>query len=207
MDKHPDKYFSNKLNSYRKEPPSRAWDRIDANLVSAKPRFIWWKLAAGVLLLVVSGFVFFLLNTKPAEISANQPKVNTLNISTGDSTIHTPEIKEQPDVKETEAQHLVDNPKFFTPKRNAQKPKSVREEKLMPPPVIQYEAVVEVEEQAHAVISSKEFSTTVADQSIPSRVITYSAQEVNKKYLRLKKKEAVVYTDPAKEKTTIEEIA
>lgn len=206
MDKHPDKYFSSKLSSYRKDPPSGAWDRLNDNLGHVKPKFLWMKLAAGVLLLIVAGFVFFTIGEKPVDVTLRQPGLNISNKSTVDSIIQKPEIKEQPEAVELKSQEVAHNTKNIVVTPHYQKPLPVSGEKPIQQELLQHDDVVEAR-QTNEEINLNEFSKNDDEQNIPSRVITYTAQEVNKKYLRIKKKEAIVYTEPAKEKHTIGEIA
>ncbi|HEY9005711.1 hypothetical protein [Ohtaekwangia sp.] len=72
MNQQPDKLFHQKLESFSRPAPARAWDRIEAGLDKKNNKATWWKVAASLLLLLVAGYILW-LSVKGNVDSASQP--------------------------------------------------------------------------------------------------------------------------------------
>jgi len=59
MKQQPDKLFSDKLASYSRPAPTRAWDAIEAGLDKRSRKGLWLKLAASLLLLATATYVLW----------------------------------------------------------------------------------------------------------------------------------------------------
>ena len=74
-----DSLFNKKLKNHSGQAPVAAWDRIDANLQQKKKPVVWLKIAAGLALIAIAGFVAYTTFEKPgepiAEIKKETPAV------------------------------------------------------------------------------------------------------------------------------------
>ncbi|MBK9985297.1 MAG: hypothetical protein IPP15_23655 [Saprospiraceae bacterium] len=59
MTPQPDKLFREALEEFKRPAPASAWDRIETGLAQNKPIGIWWKIAAGMLLLLAASFILW----------------------------------------------------------------------------------------------------------------------------------------------------
>lgn len=65
MNQQPDKFFRDKLENYQQPAPSRAWDKIEAELEKKTHKGLWWKIAASLLLTAVVSYTLWIGMTKP----------------------------------------------------------------------------------------------------------------------------------------------
>lgn len=66
MNPQPDQLFRKKLQDHHLPAPPSAWERIENNLSRTK-RFIFWRLAAAVLLLIAASWIIFSLRSVPQQ--------------------------------------------------------------------------------------------------------------------------------------------
>lgn len=62
MNQQPDKLFHDKLSSYQRPAPARAWDKIDAELSqnsTTRSIGLWWKIAASVSVIGVAAYLLW----------------------------------------------------------------------------------------------------------------------------------------------------
>ena len=194
MDKHPDKYFSSKLGNFRQEPPAPAWDRIDANLSRGKTPYVWLRIAAGFLLLIAAGSLFFILQPNKTEISFKDTKHTTQEILPKEFQQPGTDTSKQILQVESHAAKAVTKIKDLVHvSKTGSKLKPVAEEKFAAPIANFSSDVDESEVQSNSSSPSVAIAEEPEQPKVPSRVITFSAEEVNKKYLRVKKKESIVF--------------
>lgn len=68
MNQQPDKFFREKLINYQRPAPAGAWDRIESALEKkTRYNFVWWKIAASLLLLAIVGYVIWVYETPNAD--------------------------------------------------------------------------------------------------------------------------------------------
>lgn len=59
MTPQPDKLFRDALEEFSKPVPASAWYRVETRLDRRHPMNLWWKVAAGLLLLIAATFIFW----------------------------------------------------------------------------------------------------------------------------------------------------
>jgi hypothetical protein len=109
-----DKLFREKLQYYQKPAPAGAWNRIESTLEKkTKLDFLWWKVAASILL-VAGGTYLFWFHNPPVDQHplARIEKQSTDAPQTVEPTV--PEMpaenQSQPEKKESKARATTDNP-------------------------------------------------------------------------------------------------
>lgn len=65
----PDKLFRQGLEPYQKPAPGSAWDRIEFGLEQKRNRIQWMKIAAGLVILIVTSVVIFQFNPTDSSIA------------------------------------------------------------------------------------------------------------------------------------------
>ena len=65
----PDKLFRQGLEHYQKPAPGSAWDRIESGLDKKKHKSPWFKIAAGVLIVIVTSAVILQFNRTDTSIA------------------------------------------------------------------------------------------------------------------------------------------
>ncbi len=66
MNPQPDQLFRKKLEDHHMPAPPSAWDRIEKNLSRPK-RFVYWRVAAAVLLLIAAAWLIYSMRTSPQQ--------------------------------------------------------------------------------------------------------------------------------------------
>src|SRR5689334_10686778 len=108
MKQQPDKLFSDKLASYSRPAPTRAWDAIEAGLDKRSRKGLWLKLAASLLLLATATYVLWQVygsqKGEPARNLATTTPVTTPAVQTPavrDSAAHKTTTATTPAVQNT----------------------------------------------------------------------------------------------------------
>ena len=84
MNQLPDKLFRDKLQSYQTPAPSGAWNRIEANLNKKNDNVLWFRIAAGFLLVAIATYLLWPANsattvTPKSELAAKTKKHETVS--------------------------------------------------------------------------------------------------------------------------------
>lgn len=186
MTSQPDKFFRDALENFQRPAPTDAWNKIDAGLNKSRNKGLWLKIAAGLLLLCVAGF---LLRPKEgsekatiATIKINDPIKNDQKNKSSEEI--TPSIV---DDQKTESKNAS------LKKKNFKRENSLIAESTEPKNEANQEITTSIETPSSVQVVAEINSAA----SQPSRTIVYTAEEVNAKYLR-KKPEAEATTETKK---------
>jgi hypothetical protein len=175
MTSQPDKLFRDALENFQRPAPTAAWEKIDAGLNKSSNKGLLLKIAAGLLLLCVAGFLLWtirdsektLVTAETNEPAQNLQKNNSNTAITpsagGDQKIESKNIPLKKKSSKKENSVLL-----------AESTESKNEIAHVAPPIVESSSSV----QAVAVLNS------TPEQ--PSKKIVYTAEEVNAKYLRKK---------------------
>jgi len=93
----PDNFFRERLADHHKQPPAAAWDKIEKSLKKNEPKFVWWKVAASLLLLISVGYILWLQSSGK----------NNQAISQASSEIESPDLKAIEPKLESEKSHAT----------------------------------------------------------------------------------------------------
>ncbi|MGB4847671.1 MAG: hypothetical protein WBP41_07105 [Saprospiraceae bacterium] len=194
MTPQPDKLFREALEDFNRPAPASAWNRIETGLDRKKSNGLWWKIAAGILLLIAASFIFWPHDTILPAVALNHQDENK---STENTKLPITSSAEVPVVSAVPAKHVefIPNKKI---KRNS-------------PVTI---TGIEVEENNHQVVSNEkenevsvptsvepvenivEPDEIVADASVSvladddetdvtqGRNMKYTSQEVNTRFMK-----------------------
>jgi hypothetical protein len=89
----PDNFFRERLADHHKQPPASAWDKIEKSLKKNEPKFVWWKVAASLLLLISVAYILWLQSSGK----------NNQAISQASSEIESPDLNAvEPELKISE---------------------------------------------------------------------------------------------------------
>lgn len=186
-----EKIFREKLENYQRPAPPAAWDRIEQNLKSKNHKLLWFKIAAGVLVLVIAGYLFrtnHFIQPSPSVALVQEPVQKPVEIIIPERVVEIDDI-EPPGEKVVEAAPIVwVRPDKSTP-QIVQINKPVGEETIIAP----VENLV-TSNQADTRKAESEVNESMAKQK--STVITYSAEEVNARFLRRKSEPEVRQPEP-----------
>ena len=223
----PDKLFRQGLEHYQKPAPGSAWDRIESGLDKKKHKSPWFKIAATLLLLMVASFVIWQLNeadTAVATISkeSSSGKLTTDTISLVATEESKYKIRESSDVRREASgvrREAVGNREASIVSREVI---NGRKSSRLQPPVLSSQSAVAIQtsvapDESH-MIGAPEPNKTSIELTSPSQVeitneisttevasdskrtsITYTADEVNEKFL---KKESTPQATPEKKNTS-----
>ncbi len=193
MTPQPDKLFREALENFNKPASASAWDRIENGLDHRRPNGIWWKIAAGMLLLIAASFIFWPHPAAAPSITLNHDDENK---STDKSKIPIASSSEIPVVASVPATHVE-----FIPDKKI-KSKSVHNRSIIKDDLVDIENVPnEINEEEPVVTASAPIeiidpepeiedasvtvstSKDVADET-PGRNMKYTAQEVNARFIK-----------------------
>lgn len=195
----PEKIFREKLENYQRSAPYTAWDRIEKNLDAKNHKLIWLKIAAGILMLVIAGYMFWTNQSVPPSPSVaiiQEPVRNRVENSSPEKVVEIDVIKTPEEKVITTAPTVRVRPKETIPQ------------------IVQIHTMVENETipiQGENLITSNQADIRKAETEVnesmvmqKSTVITYTADEVNAKFLRKKSEPEVVQHETS---TGIQKIA
>lgn len=200
MKQQPDKLFRDKLEDYTRPAPTRAWDKIEANLDKKRPVAIWYKLAASLLLVAGTTYILWQINTQPARgtqptlaaLPATQPKDTAAANKTTQPVVQT--MLAVQNVPSTNPVAQVAAPaktynrkKTVTPPAQTQAPVQIIEETTQPiaannteANTVQQTAAVE---PAPEINTTNTYASTAAATTAPASgktiTLVYSAREAN----------------------------
>lgn len=191
MTSQPDKLFRDALENFQRPAPVDAWEKIDANLNKSGNKGLWLKIAAGLLLLCVTGF-FLLPKENDEEATIASVKENeqrkTVQKNNPDELVASEKTVDQPkEIKNTPVKKSAPKKQDLT--RVAESIESSNESIV---------ASVTTELQSESVA---EINSTTSQSS---RTIVYTADEVNSKYL--KKKSSTEATPETKKSSGIQKL-
>lgn len=213
MNQQPDKIFREKLESFSKPVPAKAWNRVEARLTKKNHRGLWLKAAASILLLAVAAILLW-----PAD------KVQTSNFTAQNETGKRGSVK-----KEIPAAALNENQPVkpvleqakpetkITPgskrKNNVKRKKKNTPVRLQEGERIKKEALSSIISQQNIsipeeVVIPETAETTVASGSEKKEyegvTLIYTVEEVNAKYLD--KKSLAEATPDEKKPSTLKKL-
>ncbi len=193
----PDKLFRNKIENFQLQAPVAAWKRIEAGLDKTSYKWLWMKIAAGLLLLSVAAFILWPTNTsisKQQLTNINNATPKTEGVRKTNSETIVPSVTSEQDIVQknvTPKNRIVEKvkPVLVTESNEAAK-------ENISVPIIEPTEIVPLTQVAVIVTNS--------DEPTVSRTIVYSAEEVNLKYLR--KKLPIEATTEAKKTSGIQKL-
>jgi len=169
MKQQPDKLFSDKLASYSRPAPTRAWDAIEAGLDKRSRKGVWLKLAASLLLLATATYILWnVYGSQKGEPTRNlaitTPVVQAPAVR--DSAAHKPTTATTPAVQNAPAE-VSHSTKEAAPQLAAhQKAKQEQHERVAPAqPVAEQTTVTIAANNANAVHTTVTTSEPVTEQT------------------------------------------
>lgn len=191
MTSQPDKLFRDALENFQRPAPVDAWEKIDANLNKTKSKGLWLKIAAGLLLLCVTGFLLLTIEESEkatiATVKENEP---------------------EKDVQKSNSNELEPTDKIFDRKKEI---KSTPVKKNIPKRQDLTLVAGSIESSNKSIVASvttemqsENVAELTSTTSEPSRIIVYTAEEVNAKYL--KKKSSTEATPETKKTSGIQKL-
>ena len=225
----PDKLFRQGLEHYQKPAPGSAWDRIESGLDKKKHKSPWFKIAAGVLIVIVTSAVILQFNrtdSSTATVSIESDLVSTeqLAVSSMQSAVDSSQLNSIVERSRNNQLDVVNkNPPVVERSRNEPSRNSLQSPvtshqlavssqqssastyKSNTPDESQMAATPEADKTSIELTSlsqveiTNEISTTKVASDSKRTNITYTAEEVNAKYL---KKEPTTEATPEKKNTS-----
>jgi hypothetical protein len=177
MTSQPEKLFRDKLENFQRPAPAAAWERIESNLDKTSNKKLWLKIAAGLLLLTVAGFLLRPAQTSgPAETVSQTDKTKTVtpqkeNVVENNQNNVQPVVADQAPIKKS------DKPKTKTEVVNSIEPEqsvaTVEKTEVLP----ENNFTVEPIENTPAIVVAEA-------KAEPSTTIVYTAEEVNARFMK-----------------------
>lgn len=225
----PDKLFRQGLEHYQKPAPGSAWERIESGLDKKKHKSPWFKIAAGVLIVIVTSAVILQFNrtdSSTATVSIESDLVSTeqLAVSSRQSAVDSSQLNSIVERSRNNQLDVVNkNPPVVERSRNEPSRNSLQSPvtshqlavssqqssastyKSNTPDESQMAATPEADKTSIELTSlsqveiTNEISTTKVASDSKRTNITYTAEEVNAKYL---KKESTTEATPEKKNTS-----
>ena len=122
----PDKFFREKLQGYQRPAPVSAWDKIESALEKkTNYKFLWWKIAASLLLIAGATYVVWFYNSSSTEKQLTQKKDTTESLpkETKPAEIgNTAELKAESAVTESKPEDAPQSPAKKSARREQMKP-------------------------------------------------------------------------------------
>ncbi len=203
MTPHPDKLFRDKLENFQRTAPPAAWNRIEQNLGKRKTPLVWVRIAAGITLLATAAIILWPSQKDDTVLSNTnnllQPKTEvTQPVVTDSAKQQAPTLK-----KAAENYTALREPKPNPKKQQTVSPVQTPENEqpvIIPlqPANDQLIAEATMPVQQHTVEPQKN------DIVIASNTITYTAEEMNSKFL--KKKPVPEATPEAEDASTMQKL-
>lgn len=182
----PDNLFRNKFENFQRPAPVGAWDKIEQNLGKrSKPVVVWMRVAAGIAVLTTAAFILW----------PSQKENQTLSETTKSTT---PKEATQPVVVDSAKQEvpvLQKATENYTASRETKSIQKKQSNTTVPvqTPKVQEPVIVVPEPKDDQLIAEVKTSVqeyTIEPQksetTITSTTITYSADEVESKFLKKK---------------------
>ena len=125
----PDKFFREKLQGYQRPAPVAAWDRIESALEKkTNYKFLWWKIAASLLLIAGATYVVWFYNSSSTEKQLTQTKdrIESLPKETKPAEIgNTAELKAESAITESKPADPLQNPANKSARREQMKQQEI----------------------------------------------------------------------------------
>lgn len=182
MNQQLDNFFREKLHDHQKSAPAGAWNRIASALDKPQRTFVWWKIAASIVLVCLTAYIFWNKNSHPSTPSLSQVKAVEPAVKKADD-IEKVLPTEQPDQK-------MANNNSLTPSAVERQPKkpsvnTIHSRKLVAVAPTETPVVSEEETTSEEIISSPDKTVQHAEQSPSSQkpssiTLTYTVEETNK---------------------------
>jgi hypothetical protein len=189
MTSQPDKLFREKLENFSTPAPSAAWSRIEAGLDQSNRSFGWMKIAASITLVSVATFLLWpSASTQLAEVASTTKPVESI----------APNVTEPADAGLGKITSQAESIKPKNTQRNDVTDNTIKLEAANAEVLIAEVVTIQTESTPTEVIIPE----TTTQPEIPvdaSQTITYSAEEVNAKFL---KKEVVAEATTEEKKTS-----
>jgi len=196
MKQQPDKLFSDKLASYSRPAPTRAWDAIEAGLDKRSHKGLWLKLAASLLLLATTTYVLWQVygsqKGEPARnLATTTPAVQAPVVR--DSAAHNTTIATTPAVQNTPAE--ASHTKEAAPQLAAhQRTKQEQQERVAPAQSVAEQTTVAIADNnntnaVHTTVTTPDAVTeqaavidthTTADAHATSAIASNTSAETDK---------------------------
>lgn len=181
----PDNLFRNKLENFQRPAPAGAWDKLEQNLDKRKTPIAWMRVAAGIALLAAAAVWVWPSQKQDQVLSDNTKPVapkNEISLPvTADAANHQPVVTENTKENFTAShepktirkkQHSL-SPTHPPAKHNtAPVPDKPNDDPLLAEAITPEPISIEAQNKKEAAIAST--------------IITYSADEVNAKFLKKK---------------------
>ncbi len=209
MTPQPDKIFRDALGQYRKTAPASAWDRIETGLDRRQSNGLWWKVAAGMLLLLASTFMLWPHPKDAPSVTLIQQDINQTELKNNTplaTSALVPKVSETP-VRKVE---LIPDKKIKTLSvRNRSTSQSdvedvedvsneVNEKENVVTTSVPVESITKPDPEVEAASVAMATEEDEVDES-PGRNMIYTAQEVNARFI---KKDLVSKATPEKNTTS-----
>lgn len=194
MTPQPDKLFREALEEFTKPAPVTAWDRIETGLDQRKLKGIWWKVAAGMLILITASFIFWPNQTVMHSVSLNQ---NVETKSSENTKLQIASSAQVPVVSSAPVTHVefvpVKKIKAYSPVLITGNEVDTNDQNVVSNEMEKEGSVRTAGEPVENIVEADEI---VADESVPvlinvdeadntqGRHMKYTAQEVNKRFMK-----------------------
>jgi hypothetical protein len=172
MTSQPDKFFRDTLENFQRPAPINAWEKIETNSNKSNSKGLWLKIAAGLLLLCLAGFLLW-----PTEGSEKAIIV--------DAKGNEPIVSAQKNKSTEKITPSVAGNQKAESKSTSLKKKALRKQDSSLITESKNEATF-LEPESIETPSVQASAETNSAATLPSRTIVYTAEEVNAKYLRKK---------------------
>ncbi len=171
-----DSFFNKKLKNHSAEAPASAWDRIDANLSQKKKPVVWLKIAAGLSLLMVAGFIIYTSVNTPLEQIAEVKEISPVKTESPTVESTTPALPAQEDTHtQTPA---AETSALKHPNKKSKIPEALEVHEVVITPVTMI---------AENSIDHTDYTNTIKENPIETKnqntTIHISVEEANAKYL------------------------
>jgi hypothetical protein len=172
MTSQPEKLFHDKLENFQRPAPAAAWERIEAGLDKTSNKKLWMKIAAGILLLTVAGFVLWPAQSEQTETLAKK------NPAT--------EQKKAEKTSPAEITQPVVAEKYVAEKKATSKIKSEAKKEITKQEPVLVAEQSEIQPEKNFVIEPIETTqvAVVEEKESTSKTIVYTADEVNARFLK-----------------------
>ena len=190
MTLHPDKLFRDKFLEHKKSAPDAAWARIEKNLDKPRSRVIWIKIAAAIFVLLIPGYLIMTKDKIETEVVVSEridPQVQEPLLLNKNEEVVTKNESENNEPQSVELPKQTSSSKDKLTKRKVESIEiNIAKENaivIQEPPVKDLITITKSEDQSSI---NKEGAPQIKSEKA-STVIIYTSEEVDAKFLRMKK--------------------
>jgi hypothetical protein len=209
MTPQPDKLIREALEEFRRPAPASAWDRIETGLDQRKPHVIWWKIAAGMLLLLAASFMLWPHHKDAPSVNLGQQNPVQKELKSNTPMATAAEVPIVPETPMRKAEIIPDNKikSHSIHNRSMSKddvvdvedvPNEIKEEESVVTATVPIEIMDDPEPEIEAAFVSVLTNGSFADET-PARHMKYTAKEVNARFM---KKSVTPEATPEKKSTS-----